>query len=629
MVLIPDNVLGAWLGDDTSEVATLTPGQLLGFPLGVLMLGGNDTVFGSTDGEVINGNQDEDQIAGAGGSDTLFGGRDNDTLDGQADADFLFGNLGADLLRAGNGDDRLFGGQNGDNLFGDLGNDVLSGDDGIDFLTGGEGADIFVLPQSGLSTDFITDFTDGTDRMLLPDGLGFSSLQILPRGSTQTVIAVGTEELAVLNGVQPTQITAEDFDTATITPTPPTPPTNGGSGTGAAGLTVNLDQGFIFTPTITDTIQIMPLGDSITQGQVNNDTPEAEREGYRLGLQERLEDFGLNFDFVGSNSNGTSNLPDQDHEGNPGFTIVNVDRGRNTVPNSGVDNWIPTFDPDVILLMIGTNSAGREVEQMTSQMNNLLDSIINDNGFTGDLIVSTIPPIRSDGRFEERVPNAEAFNAQLPGLVDQFAQAGANITFVDMINVPNGLTVDDITAPPDDSGIHPTVEGYDKIAQFWFNALLPELGSVAAVSNPYGALGTDGNDVLIGNGNGNALQGEAGNDSLTGGAGGDGFIFTFPNQGQDTITDFNPAEGDAILISAAGFGGGLVAGTPLSTEASATGTFVSEPLPAPVGSSANILYSSASGLLSFDPDGTGPQPSTPLAILEGSPQLTANQIGIN
>ncbi|NJK39017.1 MAG: calcium-binding protein [Oscillatoriales cyanobacterium SM2_3_0] len=182
MVLVPNTVLGAWVGDDTSEFTTLVPGQLVGFPLGVLMLGGNDTVLGSTDSEQINGNQGQDQLAGAAGFDTLFGGRDSDTLDGQADSDFLFGNVGTDLLRAGNGDDRLFGGKDGDILFGDFGNDILSGDDGIDVVTGGEGADLFVLPQSGLSTDFISDFEDGIDRMVLPNGLSFSNLQILPRG---------------------------------------------------------------------------------------------------------------------------------------------------------------------------------------------------------------------------------------------------------------------------------------------------------------------------------------------------------------------------------------------------------------------------------------------------------------
>ena len=40
------------------------------------------------------------------------------------------------------------------------------------------------------------------------------------------------------------------------------------------------------------------------------------------------------------------------------------------------------------------------------------------------------------------------------------------------------------------------------------------------------------------------LYGGSGNDTLTGGAGADTFYATF---GQDTITDFNAAEGDTVI----------------------------------------------------------------------------------
>ncbi|NJK39016.1 MAG: hypothetical protein HC835_10155 [Oscillatoriales cyanobacterium RM2_1_1] len=445
----------------------------------------------------------------------------------------------------------------------------------------------------------------------------------------------------MLNGVQPAAITEADFSTSTPTPTPtptpiptptPTPiptPTPTPLPPTGTGVVINLEQGFIFTPDeTTGSLRIMPLGDSITQGVTSTEVAEADEEGYRLGLYSRLDSFGLDFDFVGSKSNGTSALPDRDHEGNPGFTIPQIDRGRSTEPGSGVDNWIPTFQPDVILLMIGTNSVGGDVDRTNSQMDALLDSIINDNSFTGELLVSTIPPIRPDGRFEGRIPGVEAFNAQLPVLVDQYAQQGANITFVDMINTPNGLTTDDITAPPLDAGIHPTVEGYDKIAQFWFNALLPQLGSTQPVSDPNNAIGSTGNDNISGNAAGNVLQGDVGNDTLTGGAGGDGFLYTSANQGQDTITDFDPGQGDAFLISAAGFGGGLVAGTALGETGAATGTFVSADVPAAVGNGPTFLYSPASGLLSFDVDGIGGQSAVALASLENRPTLTANQFSI-
>lgn len=65
MVLIPNSALGVLVGDESSELISLIPGQLAGFPQGLLVLGGNDTVQGSIDSELINGNQGFDQIFGA------------------------------------------------------------------------------------------------------------------------------------------------------------------------------------------------------------------------------------------------------------------------------------------------------------------------------------------------------------------------------------------------------------------------------------------------------------------------------------------------------------------------------------------------------------------------------------
>ena len=212
MVLIPNSALGVLVGDESSELISLIPGQLAGFPQGVLALGGNDTIQGSVDGEVINGNQGFDQIFGGGGNDTLFGGQDGDVIDGGVGDDILFGNLGADTITGGDGNDNLFGGKDNDNLSGGLGNDILSGDFGIDTLTGGGGSDIFVLGIGGGGADIITDFQDGVDLMQLPAGLTFSNILVQASGNqTAIVLATTGEELVRLNGIQPSVITSADF----------------------------------------------------------------------------------------------------------------------------------------------------------------------------------------------------------------------------------------------------------------------------------------------------------------------------------------------------------------------------------------------------------------------------------
>ncbi|MCL2933155.1 MAG: hypothetical protein MGG11_13130 [Trichodesmium sp. MAG_R03] len=52
------------LASDNTEVITLSPGILVDFPNGLAALGGNDTVTGSSDSEVIMGNRGKDNLNG-------------------------------------------------------------------------------------------------------------------------------------------------------------------------------------------------------------------------------------------------------------------------------------------------------------------------------------------------------------------------------------------------------------------------------------------------------------------------------------------------------------------------------------------------------------------------------------
>ena len=70
--------------------------------------------------------------------------------------------------------------------------------------------------------------------------------------------------------------------------------------------------------------------------------------------------------------------------------------------------------------------------------------------------------------------------------------------------------------------------------------------------------GESGNDYLYGGSGNDTLKGGSGNDTLKGGLGADKFVLSdgpVYYVGIDTITDFNYAEGDKILISKSGFGG--------------------------------------------------------------------------
>ncbi|WP_071516815.1 DUF4347 domain-containing protein [Geitlerinema sp. PCC 9228] len=179
--------------------------------------GGNDTINAGLGDDTVNGNIGDDLLAGEVGNDVIFGGQGNDILNAGEGNDLINGNLDRDNLNGSEGNDTIFGGQGGDILNGASGNDWLSGDLGEDTLTGAGGSDRFFLrPVSGSHT--ITDFEDGVDSLILPtsdfplqpNGLTFADLTIT-QADTGTVISFNGNDLAILTGIDATNITQEDF----------------------------------------------------------------------------------------------------------------------------------------------------------------------------------------------------------------------------------------------------------------------------------------------------------------------------------------------------------------------------------------------------------------------------------
>jgi Tol biopolymer transport system component len=128
-------------------------------------------------------------------------------------------------------------------------------------------------------------------------------------------------------------------------------------------------------------------------------------------------------------------------------------------------------------------------------------------------------------------------------------------------------------------------------------------------------LGGIGNDSLSGGDGNDFLAGRFGSDTLMGGFDRDYFTFNSPTEGIDTISDF---EGDAILVSASGFGGGLAVGDLPSSQFT-------------IGSSAanagdRFIYNSSTGALFFDADGNGSQGQVQVAVLSSNPALSSSNI---
>jgi Ca2+-binding RTX toxin-like protein len=87
-------------------------------------------------------------------------------------------------------------------------------------------------------------------------------------------------------------------------------------------------------------------------------------------------------------------------------------------------------------------------------------------------------------------------------------------------------------------------------------------------------IGFGGDDIIFGHGGGDTLSGGLGADRLSGGYGDDIFNYSIAEEGGDVITGFRLSLGnnDSFRFSAAGFGGGLVAGAALPAAAFRTRT---------------------------------------------------------
>ncbi len=136
--------------------------------------GGNDTIWGNTNNDYIDGGDGNDSLYGWSGNDTLWGGSGNDYLSGGDGLDNLYGEWGNDTLWGGSGSDYLSGGDGNDRLTGSSSR-THNGYE-YDTLVGGAGNDTFVLGESagnyyqGSGYAVITDYNGAHDYIQVKSG---------------------------------------------------------------------------------------------------------------------------------------------------------------------------------------------------------------------------------------------------------------------------------------------------------------------------------------------------------------------------------------------------------------------------------------------------------------------------
>jgi lysophospholipase L1-like esterase len=192
-------------------------------------------------------------------------------------------------------------------------------------------------------------------------------------------------------------------------------------------------------------IKIMPLGDSITWGVGSTTT-----SSYRAALWNRLvNQAGYAVDFVGSQQSGS--LPDTDNEGHSGWRIDEI--------AANVNGWLATYQPDVVLLHIGTNDMNQnyQVDTAPQRLGALIDQILAARPSATVLVAKIVPSL--DATIQARI---NAFNATVPAVA-----RGSRVKLVDL-SVLSAADLNDT--------LHPNDTGYARMAVRWYSALEAVLG---------------------------------------------------------------------------------------------------------------------------------------------------------
>ncbi len=278
---------------------------------------------------------------------------------------------------------------------------------------------------------------------------------------------------------QPQHGRVDTTNTASVTYTPDA---NAPWGADSFTYTVTDGDGATATGSVDVIIRprIMPLGDSITNGEYDQYDPDGSspsaRAGYRKPLWDALAQNGYAVDFVGSTANGPTSGFDRDNEGHSGIrsrAYSDAYLWDGSDPNGvaeHINGWLTQNPADIVLLHIGTNdfNTGKTADQIYAGIQSILANI--DNWAASEASVSRVDVLL--GQIIGANQPTSFTNAQvrsldydlLPGLsgggvslVDQYAALAGSDNEPDPARYANTL--------------HPNQSGYDAMASAWQSRL--------------------------------------------------------------------------------------------------------------------------------------------------------------
>jgi len=219
----------------------------------------------------------------------------------------------------------------------------------------------------------------------------------------------------------------------------------------------------------------MPLGNSITQGYTDGTITVAQMKGYRYDLKQLLLGSGYSIDFVGSESSGNTYFADCQHAGIGGsrdqyvarLLIDGYDQRWGVQILNPPRPYLDEFNPDIILLHIGTNDCTHETDVITNQKVSYILDLIDQYEARANhevivflaLIVNRQKPwVAGSG-----AATTTAFNNAIRTMAQSRVTNGDKLVIVDMEN--DASFVYDATDMAD--LLHPNAAGYLKMANLW------------------------------------------------------------------------------------------------------------------------------------------------------------------
>jgi hypothetical protein len=135
------------------------------------------------------------------GNDTLWGDTGDDTLNGNNGNDLLQGGLGNDTVTDTVGNNLLDGGAGTDTLTGGAAREMIIGGTGNDTITTGGGADVIGF-NKGDGADTVNASIGTDDTLALGGGLAYSDLNLKKSGSDLILDASNGDQLTLKNWYQ-------------------------------------------------------------------------------------------------------------------------------------------------------------------------------------------------------------------------------------------------------------------------------------------------------------------------------------------------------------------------------------------------------------------------------------------